>query len=114
MICEPAREPVEREAAEVVLGDAEHVGVAAAGRLERLGDGRQQLAQRGADDVGLLGVLADRLAQEPDAVADVARLVVVDQRVALDEARAAAFSRRGSRSTNLNVVRPSVASRTRW
>src|SRR4051794_31704791 len=53
--------------------------------LERVGDGGEEVAQRLADDVGHLGVRADGLAQVPDAVADVARLVVVDERVAVDE-----------------------------
>src|SRR5437764_810665 len=85
---EPARQPAQRELADVVVTHAEQVlGRAVAGRLERLGDGGQQVAQRRADRVGLFGMRAYRLAQEPDAVADVARLVVVDLRVALDEAR---------------------------
>ena len=42
----------------------------------------------------LLGLPADGLAQEPDAVPDVAGLVVVDQGVALDEPREQVLARR--------------------
>src|SRR5436190_11279563 len=91
---QPARETVERKAAQVVLGDAQDVrGIAVAGRLERFRHVGEQVAQRRCDGVGLLGVSLNRLAQEPDAVADVARLVVVDLRLALDEARQQAFAR---------------------
>ena len=54
---------------------------------ERLGDRGEQVAQRLADRLGGLGRCADGFAKEPDAIADVARLVVVDVRVAVDEAR---------------------------
>src|SRR5215208_6470730 len=85
---QPARQAVEREAAQVVLGDAQHVrGAAVAGRLQRLRHVREQIAQDTADGVPLPGIGLDALAQEPDPVADVARLVVVDLRIALDEAR---------------------------
>src|SRR4051794_39723330 len=68
-----AGQAVEGELAQVVLGDAEHRGgVAVAGELEGVGDARQELAQQVAHGVGLLGLRADGLAQEPDPVADVA------------------------------------------
>src|SRR2546430_726833 len=85
---QPPNQALQREIAHRVLGDPEQLlGRAVAGRLERLRDRRQQLAQGRADDVRLLRVRLDRLAQEPDAVADVARLVVVDFRVAVNEPR---------------------------
>ena len=95
---QPAGQPVERERAQVVLGDAEHGGrVAVARQLQRVGDVGSRSRSVCADDVGLLGVLADGLAQEPDAVADVAGLVVVDLRVALDEPGQQPVVVRGSR-----------------
>src|SRR4051794_34444937 len=83
---QPSREAVERKAAQVVLRDAEDVGgvaVAVAGRLERFRDVREKVAQCLPDRVRLLRVGLHRLAQEPDAVADVARLVVMDLRIAV-------------------------------
>jgi len=57
------------------------------GRGERVGDRRQERGERGADLVGERGVASDGVAEVPDAVADVALLVVVDAAVAGDEAR---------------------------
>src|SRR3954468_18115645 len=83
---QPPREAVERKPAQVVLRDAEDVGgVAVAGRLERFRDVREEVAQCLLDRVRLLRVGLHRLAQEPHAVADVARLVVMDLRIAVDE-----------------------------
>src|SRR3954452_10880429 len=83
---QPPREAVERELAQLVLADTEHRrGVTVSRECQRLRDMREQLAQHPAHVVGLLGLLADRLAQEPDAVADVTGLVVMDLRIALDE-----------------------------
>ena len=69
--------------------DAEQVArpVPVTRRLQRLGDGGQQLPQRLTHRLGDLGPVAHGLAQEPNPVPDVALLVVVDLRVALHEAR---------------------------
>jgi hypothetical protein len=85
---QPSREPVEGEGADLVRAGAEcvPVGAFAVGWRERLRDGRQQIAQALADVVGEPRVPADRIAQIPRAVADVALLVVVDLAVARDEA----------------------------
>jgi hypothetical protein len=85
----PPSQPAEGELAYLLLSDAELLGraVSFARRLEGLGDGRQLLVQRFAYGVGELGALAHGLAQEPDPVADVPGLIVVDLRVALDEPR---------------------------
>src|SRR3954451_10918909 len=83
-----SREPSERELAEIVLGYAQHGGgVVVARELQRLRDVGQQLPERRADRVGLSRLGPDGLAQEPHAVSDVASLVVVDLRVALDKSR---------------------------
>src|SRR3954453_5455197 len=59
---EPSRQAVEREVADVVFGDSEQVlRCAVSGRLERLGDGGQQLAQRRPHRVRLLRMRLDRL-----------------------------------------------------
>src|SRR4029079_2621600 len=86
---EPPGEAAGRELADLLLGDAEQLArpVAVAGRLQGLGDGREQPSQRVAHRLAELGALAHRLAQEPHAVADVPRLVVMHLVVALDEAR---------------------------
>ena len=68
------------------------VGPLAIGRGQRLGHGRQQLAQGRAHRSARAGLCGDGLAQEPDAVADVALLVVVDLRVAVDESRQQALA----------------------
>jgi hypothetical protein len=72
---------------QLVLVDAKQLrGISLRRQLERVGGVGQQFAERLPDRVGLLRARTDGLAQEPDAVADVAGLVVVDLRVALDEA----------------------------
>src|SRR2546421_9949975 len=82
-----ACESIEREGAEVIFGDSEKGrGLLVTRELERLGNVREQVAQRRSDCVRLVGMPADGFAEKPDAVADVSRLVVVDLRVALDEA----------------------------
>ena len=76
------------EVADLLRAGSERVpvGALAVRRRQRLGDGRQQRAQCRPDVLGERGALAYRLPQEPGAVGDVALLVVVDLRVALDEA----------------------------
>src|SRR3954452_3441345 len=73
---EAAVQPAERELAQVVLGGAEHgCGVALPGQLQRVGDVREELAERRPHGVGLLRAVTDRFAEEPDAVRDVPCLV---------------------------------------
>ena len=55
-------------------------------RSQGRGDRRQERAQRVADDPSHLGTGRDRFAQQPHAIADVARLVVVDLRQDLADA----------------------------
>src|SRR3954454_2541491 len=52
---QPSRRSVERVLAQVVLRDAQYAGrVAVSRQLERVGDVREEVAQRRANDVGLL------------------------------------------------------------
>src|SRR4051794_40992719 len=84
---QPPRQALQRESAHVLLADAEQLlRRSVPGWLERLGDGRQEVAQGRAHDIGLVRMVSDRRAQEPHPVADVARFVVVDLRVPVDEA----------------------------
>lgn len=111
---ESAGEASEGEGANVVAADAEGVEVGAAlGRRERFGHGGQEVAESLADGVSLFGVVADGLAEEPDAIADVPGLVVVDLGVALTNP-GSTCSRSRYAVTKLKVVRPSVDSRIRW
>src|SRR3954447_6937747 len=87
---QPAGEAVERELTQLVFGHAEHrcrVADAVAREPERRRDVGQQLAEHRAHVVGLVRRAANGFPQEPDAVSDVAGLVVMDLRVALHEAR---------------------------
>src|SRR5207253_3275822 len=84
---ESAVQPVEGEAAQLVGGRAENRFAGALGRCQGLGDRRQHFLKCRANDVGPLRAIADRLAQKPGAVADVALLIVRDLGVARDEAR---------------------------
>src|SRR5438067_13099884 len=74
-------EPAERELADVLAGGSDRCDVTARtcfGRRQRGRDGREHLAEALPDALGGVRLLADRLPQIPDAVSDVASLVVMD------------------------------------
>src|SRR5947209_5637149 len=74
-------EPAERELADVLAGGSdlgEVTSRACFGRRQRGRDGREHLAEGLPDELGGVRLLADRLPQIPDAVSDVASLVVMD------------------------------------
>src|ERR1044072_7377649 len=85
---EPAIEAVKRELTDLFARRAEGLPVWAL--LVRwgkgVGDGRQELVKLCADSLGESRI-SRCLAQVPDAVADVALLIVVDVAVAVDESR---------------------------
>src|SRR3954453_6544224 len=91
---EPAGEAAEGELADLLRARAERLPVraGAVGRRERLGDRGEKRGERGAHLVRQRRGARDGLAEVPDAVADVALLVVVDAAVAVDEAGQQAFA----------------------
>ena len=87
---QPPGEAAEREVADRLARGADRGEVA----VEPVSGGASDSATEGSRSRSVwrttsacVGLLADRLAQEPDAIADVAGLVVMDLRVAVDEPR---------------------------
>src|SRR5436190_3591635 len=85
---QPALQSLEREAADLVAAGAQRLPVRALAlrRRESGRHGGEQLAQGAPHAIGELRIALDRRTQEPDAVADVALLVMVNAAVAVDEA----------------------------
>ena len=84
---QPPRQRAEREPTDLIVARAERfpVGLATVGRSERADDRGKQLTQLGANPLRNRRVSTRRLAQVPDAIADVPLLIVVNVAVAVDE-----------------------------
>jgi len=83
---QPSGESVDRVLPDLLAAGAERlvVGAVTVGRSERVRDGREELAELGADPVGE-GLVAGGLAHVPNAVADVPLLIVMNVGVAIHE-----------------------------